>query len=45
MLKGTQAQSKDTFVFFLEACQFFQTLKEAFTKALLLLHFNPQIFI
>ena len=42
MLKGTQAQSKDTFIFLLEACRSFQTLKEAFTKAPLLLHFDPQ---
>ena len=42
MLKGTQAQFKDTFILLPEACWFFQTLKEAFTKALLLLHFDPQ---
>ena len=42
LLKGTQAQSKSTFVLSPEARQFFQTLKEAFTKAPLLLHFDPQ---
>ena len=42
MLKGTQAQSKDTFIFPPEACWSFQTLKEAFMKALMLLHFDPQ---
>ena len=42
ILKGTQAQSKNTFILFSKACQSFQTLKEAFTKAPLLLHFDPQ---
>ena len=42
MLKGTQAQFKDTFIFPPEARPSFQTLKEAFTKALLLLHFDFQ---
>ena len=42
MLKGTKAQSKDTFLFFLEAHWSFQKLKETFIKASLFLHFDPQ---
>ena len=45
MLKSTQAQSKSTFVLSPETCQSFQTLKEAFAKAPLLLHFDSQKLI